>query len=106
MGPTTITPDRPDGKSFFITGGWFLPGEHGYKAMKGLIQPHVRYQKFYNDGGSNQSRWDAGISWYIREQNAKFVLYYFRQKHNTSPSSYNISKGYHEGVNLGFQLQF
>ena len=101
-----VGPNRPDGKSFYITGGWFLPGEHGYKAMKGLIQPHVRYQKFYNDAGSNQSRWDAGVSWYIRQQNAKFVLYYFRQKHNTSPSSYNISKGFHEGVNLGFQLQF
>ena len=98
--------DRPDGKSFYITAGWFLPGKYGYGAMKGLIQPHVRYQKFYNDGGPNESRWDAGISWYIREQNAKFVLYYFRQQHARSSSAFNLYGNYSNGINLGFQLQF
>ena len=89
-----------DGESFFITGGWYLPGEIGIGAMKGKLEPHVRYQKFYNSNGPNQSRWDAGLNWYIMEQNAKFVVFYSHVKGDRSNAPLR------NGVNVGFQVQF
>ena len=94
------TGDRADGESWFITAGWYLPGEFGFGKMKGLLEPHVRYQKFYNQQGSNQSRWDAGLNWYIKEQNAKFVVFYSHIKGDRSNAPLR------NGVNVGFQVQF
>jgi hypothetical protein len=91
---------RANGESFYVTGGWYLPGEYGVGGLQGLVQPHVRYQKFYNDSGPNQSRWDAGVSWYIQEQNAKLVVYYSHMKGDLANAPLR------NAVNVGFQLQF
>ncbi|MFP6623433.1 MAG: porin, partial [Myxococcota bacterium] len=87
-----------DGDSYFVTAGWYLPGEYGCAGLKGQVQPHARYQEFNNDDGADTSRWDVGINWYILQQNAKFVLTY-------SLSDDGVDDDI-EGINLGFQLQF
>lgn len=88
--------DRADGESWFITAGWYLPGEYGCGNLKGILEPTVRYQKFYNDDGPNPSRWDAGLNWYINEQNTKFVVFYSHEKKSDVRNS----------VNVGVQVQF
>ena len=89
---------RADGDSFFVTAGWYLPGEYGCAGLKGQVQPHARYQEFNNDDGADTSRWDVGINWYILQQNAKFVLTYSTADDGVGGDA--------EGINLGFQLQF
>ena len=109
---------RADGDGFYVTAGWYLPGEYGFGSMKGLVQPHVRYQAFNNDqtsvSGTNvpsgyQDRWDIGINWYLRGYDAKVVLYYFHQDDNAdlNPTvAGRQSESGRNGVNLGVQLQF
>ena len=88
----------PDGESFYVTAGWYLPGEYGCAGLKGQLQPHARYQEFANDAGADQSQWDVGVNWYIQQQNAKFVLYYSNTDNGAADDI--------EALNLGFQLQF
>ena len=111
-----VSQNRADGDGFYVTAGWYLPGEYGFGAMKGLVQPTVRYQGYNNDqenlGGVKdnhyQSRWDVGLNWYLRGYDAKVVLYYYHQDDNGSD---NAQKGFvnetgRNGVHLGVQLQF
>jgi len=119
-----VTASRADGDGFYVTLGWYLPGEYGFGSMKGLVQPHVRYQGYDNEqdfvtSGPNaylgaephgyQDRWDVGINWYLRGQDAKVVLYYYHQDDNAdldSETAGRQSESGHNGVHLGVQLQF
>ena len=91
---------RADGDAYYVTLGWYLPGEFGAGSFKGLLQPHVRYQHFDNeDSGIDEKRWDTGINWYLDGYNAKLILYYSKIEDAAPGGSRNA-------VNLGFQFQF
>ncbi|MCH7867262.1 MAG: hypothetical protein IH881_06150 [Myxococcales bacterium] len=98
-GSTAAGNARPDGTAYYITAGWYLPGLYGPGKLKGQLQPHVRYQAFNaNNGGENERRWDVGINYYVKQMNAKFVVYYGNQDSSSTSES---SEAY-----LGFQLLF
>ena len=111
-----VAQDRADGDGFYVTAGWYLPGEYGFGSLKGLVQPTVRYQGYNNDqrdlAGDKvthyQSRWDVGINWYLRGYDAKVVLYYYHQDDNEVDNAQPgfVNETGRNGVHLGVQLQF
>ena len=109
-----VAASRADGDGFYVTAGWYLPGEYGFGAMKGLVQPTVRYQGYNNDQKNlagikdhhYQSRWDVGLNWYLRGYDAKVVLYYYHQDDNANEQAGFVNESGRNGVHLGVQLQF
>lgn len=92
---------RADGQAFYVTAGWYLPGEFGIGKLAGLLQPHVRYQEFdAGDPAQDEERWDAGLNWYLDAHDAKLVVFYSNHRDGSDGGRSR------HAVHIGLQLQF
>jgi len=88
-----------EGDGYFVLGSFLLPNKVGPGALKGQLQPMVRYQEFSNEGltTGDHTRLDLGVSHIISGHNARISLTYSMDE--------SAAKVDTDMILLGFQFQ-
>jgi hypothetical protein len=91
----------PEGKGYFALVSYLLPGKIGAGAIKGQLQPLIRYEKFENEGfgTGDHSRFDIALSYIINGHNARITAVFFQD----DPAAAGVDE--FNGFRLGLQFQ-